>query len=352
MRSTRAVLLLLGLVCFIAVIAHGVALTDRMALLQRFDGLSRFANEHFVTQADRPRELEATAPPAQSSLEPVLDESALQLALQRLSTERFQQRDRAQARRDITQSLEDSGWVVTPQPFTAESGAQGVNLIATQPDAPVAGSLVLGAHYDTVQYSPGVDDNATGVIAAIETARILGPLSLPQPLTLVFFDLEEAGLWGSQAFVAAYPDVAGAVILEMLGFRCTQPGCQRYPAGIPAPPQTTGTFLAAVGDRAHPLLVEGFAPDPRQPSTYISGPLPVFTLTVPTLGPLAPDLLRSDHVPFWRAGIGAVMLTDTAEFRNPHYHQPSDEVSTIDTAFYRSAVQLVIERVHRLLWTL
>jgi len=287
----------------------------------------------------------------------VLRISELQHQLEAIGTERFQRSDREQARDYIAAALRASGWVVTRQAIniegrvadasTPDAEIGGINIIATRPGQSIAGSIVLGAHYDTVAGSPGADDNGTGVVAALEAARLLGPLPAPRSLTLVFFDLEERGLIGSQAFVDAFPDVAGAVILEMLGFSCSEPGCQRYPAGLPiTPSQTTGDFLAAVGDRAHLDLIDAFRDGPD------AGSLSVLTLAVPTLGPLAPDLLRSDHVPFWRAGIGAVMLTDTAEFRNPHYHRPSDQVQTIDFGFFRSAVQLVVERLDHLLWTL
>lgn len=267
----------------------------------------------------------------------------LRQTLTQLGGPRFTQGDRAQARQYITAALQTWGWEVQAQPVTGDRQT-GVNLIATRPSQAIAGSIVLGAHYDTVAASPGADDNGTGVVALLEAARRLGPSTAPVPLTLVFFDLEEAGLWGSRAFVAAHPDVSEAVILEMLGFRCREPGCQRYPAGLPVQPaQTTGEFLAAIGDRAHRDLVDSFA---------AAAPLPVVTLAVPTLGPLTPDLLRSDHVPFWKAGIGAVMLTDTANFRNPNYHRPSDRVDTLDLAFFQAAAQLVIERVEQRRWAL
>ncbi|MGF1512730.1 MAG: M20/M25/M40 family metallo-hydrolase [Elainellaceae cyanobacterium] len=347
-RPSRAILILL---CLAAAVAALLNSDFDDGFFSR--GLKAYPpfEEAFEKQLSPSPAQEPAAQPAVPALD-YAPASDLQARLQRLSTERFQSADRGRARRYITRLLQDSGWVVTPQPFgsATDAGTQGVNLVATQPDAPIAGSLVLGAHYDTVSGSPGADDNATGVVAVLETARALGQRRSPRPLTLVFFDLEEAGLLGSQAFVETYPQVAGAIILEMLGFRCDQPGCQRYPAGLPTPSQTKGTFLAAVGDRTHPQLVEAFADSAANASTP-EPPLPVLTLTVPTRGPLAPDLLRSDHVPFWRAGLGAAMLTDTAEFRNPHYHQPSDEVSTLDMAFYQSAVRLVVARVYRLLWS-
>ncbi|MEO0407259.1 MAG: M28 family peptidase [Cyanobacteria bacterium P01_A01_bin.135] len=301
-------------------------------------GLAAIAIASLLLPAEAP--LPVVQRPA-VGLGPVASLPELRQRLTEISSARFQSSDRAQTRRYLTAVLQDYGWRVTQQPVAG--GQAGVNLIATQPGQAVAQSLVVGAHYDTVAGSPGADDNGTGVVALLEVARRLGHSTAPVPLTLVFFDLEEAGLLGSRAFVVAHPDVSGAVILEMLGFRCTEPGCQRYPAGVPARlAPDTGTFLAAVGDRPHRSLVDRFGGET---------PLPVVTLSVPVRGALAPDLLRSDHVPFWEAGIGAVMLTDTANFRNPHYHQPSDQVDTLDLPFFSAAVQLIVDRVEQLRWT-
>jgi Zn-dependent M28 family amino/carboxypeptidase len=66
-------------------------------------------------------------------------------------------------------------------------------------------------------------------------------------------------------------------------------------------------------------------------------------LAVPTLLAISPNLLRSDHVPFWAQGIGALMVTDTANFRNPNYHRASDTVETIDRRFLGDSTQVVLD---------
>jgi hypothetical protein len=76
---------------------------------------------------------------------------------------------------------------------------------------------------------------------------------------------------------------------------------------------------------------------------------PVLTLPIPILGGMAPDLVRSDHAPFWRLGIGAVLVTDTANFRNPHYHKSTDTIETIDAKFFVGSAQVVINAVAQLL---
>jgi hypothetical protein len=96
-----------------------------------------------------------------------------------------------------------------------------------------------------------------------------------------------------------------------------------------------------VGDQEHPQLLGAFANLPAAP--------PIVTIPVPFKGVFTPDVLRSDHAPFWAQNIGAVMVTDTANLRNPHYHQASDTVTTIQRAFFIQSVQQVAHAVNRLL---
>jgi hypothetical protein len=132
----------------------------------------------------------------------------------------------------------------------------------------------------------------------------------------------------------------------MIGFACHTAGCQKYPPVLPiTPPTDVGNFLAVIGDQGHMPLINAF-------TNATSSALPqVLTLPVPLLGPFTPDLLRSDHAPFWQKGIGAVMVTDTANFRNPNYHQATDTVNTLDPDFFSGATQIVVNAVTSLLST-
>jgi len=258
-----------------------------------------------------------------------------------LAFERADPVSRAAARRYLSRTLQAEGWTAMEQPFET-----GINLVAERPGTdPAAGVVLLGAHYDTVVRSPGADDNATGLATALEAARIFSSLDSRRTLRLVFFDLEEVGLFGSEAYAAQLADSEpmDAIVLDMLGYRCTEPNCQSYP-DLPIPdPSDTGTFLAVIGDAGHGHITGAF-------QHHLDANLPpVFTLNVPLLGPLRPDLMRSDHVPFWERGIGAALATDTANFRNPHYHQPSDTPETLDRAFFQGTAQLVVNALFVLL---
>ncbi|MBW4464815.1 MAG: M20/M25/M40 family metallo-hydrolase [Pegethrix bostrychoides GSE-TBD4-15B] len=272
--------------------------------------------------------------------------------LEGLSFKRYREAERAQARLYIQQRLEVAGWQTQLQPF-----AGGVNLVAErQGSDPSLGAILLGAHYDTVEVAPGADDNATAVAALLEAARLLKPPT-PRTLQLVFFDLEERGLLGSKPFVEQLSpkSVQAAVVLDMIGYRCDQPGCQSYPPLLPMQsPPDRGDFLAVLGDQSHADLLKYFTAGTASgnASGNASGAQvlpPVITLAIPTLGGLAPDLVRSDHAPFWNKGIGAVLVSDTANFRNPNYHQASDTLETIDPDFFVGSAQIVINAVAQML---
>jgi hypothetical protein len=139
--------------------------------------------------------------------------------------------------------------------------------------------------------------------------------------------------------------IEGVINLDMVGYACYTPGCQQYPQGLPVtPPSIQGDFIAVVGDQEHLPLLNAFQNQP--PETELP---PALTLPVPLKGLLTPDVLRSDHAPFWAKNIGAVLVSDTANFRNPHYHQSSDTLATIDPTFLTGVTQRVVNVVHGLL---
>jgi Zn-dependent M28 family amino/carboxypeptidase len=272
---------------------------------------------------------------------PTVNAERLKADLVAFSYVRFTEADRSQARLALRQSLEAAGWTVQTHPFD-----QGINLYAERPGTePAAGTILLAAHYDTVARSPGADDNATAVATVLEAARLFKQQPTPRTLQLALFDREETGLEGSTAFAAeiAQEDLKGVIVLDMLGYACEEAGCQTYPPLPITPPTDRGNFLAVIGDRGNPALIASF--EQTEPTVLP----PILSLAIPTFGRLTPDLMRSDHVPFWQRGISAVLVTDTANFRNPHYHQPSDTVETIDPTFFVGAAQRVVNATTALL---
>jgi aminopeptidase YwaD len=205
--------------------------------------------------------------------------------------------------------------------------------------------LIVAAHYDTVMGSPGADDNASGVAVLLEVARGLRSVPLGREVRFIGFSLEEEDLLGSLAYAAELRArsavIHGAIVLECVGFTRSEPGSQPAPAGLPVAVPSRGDFLAIVANSESVALAEHIeaAAAQRVPE------LPTVSLIVPGRGELFPDTRRSDHAAFWHFGYPAVMLTDTANFRNPHYHQPSDTLETLDLEFLASVAEAVLAAV-------
>ncbi|MBF2014597.1 MAG: M28 family peptidase [Rivularia sp. T60_A2020_040] len=275
---------------------------------------------------------------------PQVDSQRLFTDVQNLSFQRFTDSERRRTRNYITNELQKLGWEPTLEEFPT-----GVNVFTEKQGRDRnAGSILIAAHYDTVFKSPGADDNASGVAVLLEIARLFGSSSTPRTLQLAFFDKEEAGLLGSRAFVdnpARLENLRGVIVLDMVGYACYTSGCQKSPSGLPITPiSDKGDFLAVVGDTEHLPLINAFNNVKNIDSNINNSSQlpPVFTLPVPLKGVFTPDVLRSDHAPFWLQGIGALLVTDTANLRSSFYHQPSDTTANIERDFFTGAAQLIV----------
>ncbi|NQE33319.1 M28 family peptidase [Microcoleus asticus] len=206
--------------------------------------------------------------------------------------------------------------------------------------------IVIGAHYDTAPGSPGADDNATGVAVLLELARDIASRPLKYPVQLVAFDMEEYGCLGSSHHAAKYKQqqksIRLMISLEMLGYCNHNPNSQSYPAGLKDFYPNSGNFIALIG--TFPTV-----PDLINLSGKIrkSGQ-PCEWLPVPNRGLIVPDTRRSDHVPFWDNGYPAIMVTDTANMRNPHYHRESDRIETLDLDFLTGVCQGLVKGIRHL----
>jgi aminopeptidase YwaD len=237
------------------------------------------------------------------------------------------------------------GWATGGQLVSAW-GKVYRNVVAIKnPDWPRQGEelppLLIGAHYDTVSGSPGADDNASGLVVLLEVASRLRARPLARPIWLVAFCLEEQDRLGSQGFAfrlkAERRELAGAIILECVGFARSEPGSQQIPPGVPIAVPTQGDFLAIVGNEASRSLVLQLEQEAQR---HAAGLKPL-SLVVPGRGEAMPHTRRSDHASFWDAGYPAVMLTDTANFRNPYYHRETDTVDTLNLEFLSNVTATV-----------
>jgi len=211
--------------------------------------------------------------------------------------------------------------------------------------------LLIGAHYDSVAGTVGADDNASAVAVQLEVARELTRLKdqgdLDLSVVFVSFALEEPPVYGTRSMGSRVyarqaklrkERIDGMLCLEMVGYACSQPGCQTYPFplmffGYPK----AGDFIGVVGNFGSLDLTRSiFRSFQKNPD------LPVVKLTVPFNGWILPAVRLSDHASFWDEGFKAVMITDSAFYRNPNYHLESDTLETLDYRFMAALVNSLV----------
>lgn len=248
----------------------------------------------------------------------------------------------------LEKTLQAMGLPVENQPVTF-LGREYRNLIVTHTGAdPALGFLLVGAHYDGIWDSPAADDNASGVAVMLEAARILSKGTFRRTIQFVAFTLEEPQtmthhfLIGSREFVSRAKRYRqryeGAMILECVGYADHRPGSQYRPLLVRIPIPDRGNFLGIISNRRSAKLMESF----RQAASEAVPELPVIGYRVLLGGWLAPETRASDHASFWNRGYPALMLTDTAMFRNPHYHMPTDRAETLDYHFMAGVAKATI----------
>ena len=251
--------------------------------------------------------------------------------------------------RYIEATLAGLGYEVRPQAFDA-AGQQVRNIEAViEPAAADARTLVIGAHYDSCCDAPGANDNLTGSAAVLELARLLIDLRDKSSLRirLVLFVNEEPPFFKTElmgSLVYARPlkqsgePVLGMISLETIGYYSDAPASQHYPPPLGLLYPKTGNFIAFVGLTSSRAFVR------KTVAAFRSvAPFPSVGGTAPAA---IPGIDWSDHWSFEQVGMPALMVTDTAPFRYPHYHSPSDTPDKID--YERLArVVLGLERVVR-----
>jgi hypothetical protein len=239
----------------------------------------------------------------------------------------------------------------------------------------LAGDIILvGAHFDAVPGTFGADDNASGTAALLEIARVLRnpaftSASPRRTVRLVFFTLEEAGLIGARQHAdrltdlgilfpledadaraaSTGPRVVMMLSLEMLGFYNTAPDSQQNPLAVlpGAPDLTVGDFIALCTHSTHAPV------NARLERAMLAAEPQVRTARIdqfpsPQANIFPPDLLRSDHAPFLACGVPGIMVTDTANFRNPHYHTPGDTPQTLNAPLYERTVRALAGAVWKM----
>lgn len=206
--------------------------------------------------------------------------------------------------------------------------------------------ILIGAHYDAVPGSPGADDNGTGVAVLLELAKEFASQPLNYPVRIVAFDMEEYGLLGSKQYAEDLKQKGESlrlmISLEMLGYCDSSPNSQLYPPGLKYFYPNRGNFIAFVGNLITLPDLINLSRNMRKAGT------PSVLLPVPNRGLMVRETRLSDHSPFWDRGYRAMMVTDTAFLRNPHYHKNSDRIETLDLDFLTGVCQGLIEALRLL----
>jgi hypothetical protein len=253
------------------------------------------------------------------------------------------QRHLAEVEGFVEKELRSYGLAVESDPFPYR-GKSFRNLIGRLGVQRGAGLIILGAHMDSVEGTPGADDNASGLAVLLEAARFLSHARSRAQIFVCAFNLEELNMIGSGYFAqklkAAGTKVDAMISLEMIGYTDPRSGSQKYPTGLGWLYPDRGNFIGVIANWNSSALLRNFTRQMRQ----VPG-LPVETLSLPGNGWLVPAVRLSDHSPFWDLGYPALMVTDTSFFRNPHYHRPTDTLDTLDLGFMAKVCEGVIRWV-------
>lgn len=238
-----------------------------------------------------------------------------------------------------------AGGRVARQPYVVR-GRAVANVVARfgpEPRVEGPGLLVLGAHYDTCHGLPGADDNTSGVAVLLEVARLLGEHPPTTPVELVAWTLEEPPHFRTEemgsrvhakALKASGLPVTLVLSLEMLGTFEDAPGSQHYPLpGLDLIYPSKGNFLALVGGWG-----DGWKVRKAKAALAHGSDLPLRSINAPSA---LVGIDFSDHASYWKEGLPALMLTDTAFFRNPRYHTDRDTPERLDYRRMAEAARMV-----------
>ncbi len=224
-----------------------------------------------------------------------------------------------------------AGYSVEDRPYQVE-GQEVSNLEASLPGSDnTAGTIVVGAHYDSVAGTVGANDNCTGVASVLELARLLRASKLRRNVRFVLFVSEEPPYFqtsnmGSLVYARQLRrdgvPISAMISLETIGYYSDAPGSQKYPPVLSLFYPSRGNFIGFVGDEESRDLVRRSIRSFRETTSF------------PSEGVAAPSnwpgVGWSDHWSFWQEGYPAIMITDTAVFRYPYYHTTSDTLDKVD----------------------
>ncbi len=243
----------------------------------------------------------------------------------------FQPAELEASARYIEKTFAGLGYAVAAQRFETAMGEVHNIEVEVKGGARAAEIIVVGAHYDSVAGAVGANDNGSGVAAVIELARLFREARPARTLRFIAFVNEEppffkSGEMGSRVYARRSKERGENVVamfsLETIGYYSDRPGSQRYPFPLGFFYPSTGNFIAFVSNLSSRTLLHEVLASFRRPAEF------------PSEGVAAPAFIPgvdwSDHWSFWKEGYPALMVTDTAPYRYPHYHTPQDTPDKVD----------------------
>ncbi len=222
------------------------------------------------------------------------------------------------------------------------------NIVAEFSSANDCGVYVIGAHYDAFDGLPGADDNASGVAGLIELARIFSKSTIPCNLLFVAYALEEPPYFRSNDMGSYYhaktlmesgAKVELMISLEMIGYYSDMPKSQKYPIQwMEYLYSDKGNFISIVGNTDQIGVTRFYKKEMRK-----TGKMPVYSMNAPSI--LA-GIDFSDHLNYWLFNYPAIMITDTAFYRNKNYHTKDDTAEKLDYERMRMVVDGIYYSTH------
>ncbi|MBF8965639.1 M28 family peptidase [Pontibacter sp. FD36] len=235
--------------------------------------------------------------------------------------------------RYIKSEFEKLDCEVVEQPFKVDNRTYK-NVVALFKGQSSAERIVVGAHYDVCGDQPGADDNASGVVGLLETARLLHEHKpdLKHNIELVAYCLEEPPFFASEDMGSAVHArklheqqvmVRAMICYEMIGYFSDEPNSQKFPdPELAKHYPNKGNFIVVVGKTGQ----EGYTQQVRDLMRQHTS-IDVQSVNLPAGFGLVG---LSDHRNYWKYDINAIMINDSSFLRNPHYHQTSDTIDTLD----------------------
>ncbi len=239
----------------------------------------------------------------------------------------------ARAAAYIENTWREQGYAVRRQTFTAANiEVANLEVVHTGKERPQE-IIVIGAHYDTVEFSPGANDNGSGVAALLELSRYFAKRDTARTITFVAFVNEEPPFFetdqqGSRVYAAEARrlgnDIRAMLSLETMGYFSNAPGSQKYPPLFRWFYPSKGNFIGFVSDlKSRAVLHQAVAAFRAQTD---------FPVECCSTWSRVPGVGWSDHASFWGEGYRALMVTDTAPYRYAYYHSELDTPDRLDYA--------------------